>query len=200
MFKFFARLARLFAAKSTAVTGHRADRVRLTIDAEGWLHGTNVVHYPSVRCYDLHSGAPEGIVWHYTATKVGTAKSLAKRIRTYKRGKDRAASWHVLIAHDGTIYQSVPFLKGAWHCAKGRPTTGIWRTNRCTVGIELEGMGDEFSPAQKGAAWRLWSVLQDIYDMLPEFTRLRHSDLDPKRRKDPGPVWTAIMADWEPAR
>ena len=162
----------------------------LWIDDEGWLHGFGVVRYPSIRSYELTSDGPIGIVWHYTATNVGTAKSLAKRIRKYRRGKDRAASWHVVIAEDGTIYQSVPFERGAWHCGRGR--IDGHRVNKCTAGIEMEGQGTVFSSPQKSAAARLTQALVDKYDITRARCGLDHSQFDPKRRADAGPYWSKI--------
>lgn len=157
------------------------------VDGKGWLEGEGVVRYPSVRASALTSGEPLGIVWHYTATRVGSAQSLAKRIRSYRRGVDRAASWHVLIADDGTIYQSVEFLRGAWHCARGK--IDGHRVNRCTIGIELEGFGKNFSLEQVEAAEAVVAAIVNAYDLERDRCAYDHSDFDPKRRSDAGPVW-----------
>jgi N-acetyl-anhydromuramyl-L-alanine amidase AmpD len=160
----------------------------LEIDAEGWLVGDTVRLYPSVRSSALVAPEPLAIVWHYTATDIGTAKSLARRIRKYRRGKDRAASWHVIVADDGTLYQSVPFVRGSWHCRRGR--IAGHRTNACSVGVELEGYGMAFSEAQTRAAGALLGVLVEEYRISRHNAGIGHSDLDPKRRSDPGSLWS----------
>lgn len=174
-----------------AVTGHVEPATgpeALDVDAEGWLVGSGVELVPSVRSSPL--SAPQGpiaVVWHYTATDVGTAASLARRIRTYKRGVDRAASWHVLVGADGVLRQSVACMRGAWHCAKG--TIGGHRVNSCSVGVELEGHGSVFTPAQIVAAERLLRALVATYPITREHAGHGHVEFDPARRADPGPLW-----------
>lgn len=109
----------------------------LTVSDDGWLQGEGVRKYPSSRCYSKLStkdGKPTAIVWHWTAVQVDSDK-LAKRIQT-----GEGSSWHVLIAKDGSLIQSVPFIKGAWHCAAGK-IDGI-APNRCSVGVEMENLGE----------------------------------------------------------
>ncbi len=90
----------------------------MKIDKEGWLEpgdgDPKVTRLPTIRTYRLLVPAPLGIVWHWTAGRGGPgfAEALARRAQTYQRGIDRAASWHVLVARDGAIYQSAPFLVG----------------------------------------------------------------------------------------
>lgn len=181
-------LALFRRARLEPVTGHdQPGMVGLEVDAEGWLAGPGVKLYPSVRNSRLTTTSPIGIVWHYTATDHGTAHRMAKRIRTYKRGKDRAASWHVCVAADGTLYQSVSFLRGAWHCRRG--SIGGHRINACTVGIELEGHGDFYPEAQLDGAARLIQALRDAYPISRENAQLGHADFDPERRSDPGELW-----------
>jgi N-acetyl-anhydromuramyl-L-alanine amidase AmpD len=121
----------------------------MKIDERGWLATdegeTAVKRYPTVRTYELAAPAPLGIVWHYTAGRggAGFAEGLAKRAQTFRRGIDRPASWHVLIAKDGVIYQSAPFNVGTWHV--GRPGVIAGRRfdniNHATIGCELENAG-----------------------------------------------------------
>ena len=174
------------------ITGHPeppAGPDDLDVDPEGWLVGTRVERVPSVRHSPLSTPqGPIAIVWHFTATDHGTARSLARRIRSYKRGVDRAASWHVIVAHDGVIWQSVPLLRGAWHCAKG--TIAGHRVNACSIGVELEGRGYTFSHDQVWAAGLLVRTLRETYDIQPEQAGHGHSEFDPKRRSDPGPIWS----------
>lgn len=180
-----------------AITGHVEPELspdHLEIDAEGWLVGAGVEHVPSVRHSPLSTAqGPIAIVWHYTATDHGTARALSRRIRTYRRAVDRAASWHVIVAHDGVLWQSVPMLRGAWHCAKG--AIAGHRVNACSVGIELEGHGDDFPEQQVRAAERLVRALRDAYRIESTNADRGHREFDPSRRRDPGPAWEAMLPD-----
>jgi N-acetyl-anhydromuramyl-L-alanine amidase AmpD len=173
------------------VTGHveaSPDPDALELDAEGFLVGDRVQLVPSVRSSALSTPqGPIAIVWHYTATDHGTAPSLARRIRAYKRGVDRAASWHVCIGYDGVLWQSVSCMRGAWHCAKG--TIQGHRVNSCSVGIELEGHGTLFPTAQVRAAERLLRALVAAYPIEREHAGHGHVEFDPSRRSDPGPIF-----------
>ena len=169
----------------------RAQDDDLAIDPEGWLTGPSVEIVPSVRHSPLSTHGPIAIVWHYTATERGTARALARRIRSYQTGVDRAASWHVCIGNDGVLWQSVSFTRGSWHCGKG--TIEGHRVNRCSVGIELEGHGDAFPARQVLAAVRLVHALAAVYPIAREHAAYGHSQFDPKRRSDPGPVWMAEL-------
>lgn len=193
------------------VTGHVADLADdLQVDGEGWLVGPGVERVPSVRHSPLTAREPFAILWHFTATRPGTARSLAKRIRTYRKRIDRAASWHVIVAQDGKLWQSVPFLRGAWHCARGTIRSQYWsghtrfwdsdvdnvahRINSCAIGIELEALdGQSFPWQQVDAATRLVRALVDAYPIYPTNAGLSHSMFDPARRTDPGPVWEAML-------
>jgi N-acetyl-anhydromuramyl-L-alanine amidase AmpD len=176
------------------VTGHVEPEPtpdHLEVDAEGWLVGVGVERVPSVRHSPLSTPhGPIAIVTHYTAVKPGVP--LWNRIRKYKRGVDRAASWHLLIEESGAIYQSVSFLRGAWHCAKGR--IDGHRVNACSVGIELAGFGTEFSDRQIQAFERVLRALVEEYRMARQHACYAHSAFDPERRSDPGPLWMAEIA------
>jgi len=192
----FAWLRKFLSAflKQKALTGHvepDPDAARLE---NGWLHGLGVVRYPSVRHSSSSIDSPIGIVWHYTATAPGTAKSLAKRIQKFDAKKDRAASWHFLVATDGVIYQSVSVFEGAWHCKGSLEYDGSnFRVNGCTIGIELEGFGKVFTAAQTKSALELAEFLSNEFHMDNECVKFKHSQFDPKRRSDPGPIWGSIL-------
>lgn len=97
----------------------------LSIDADGWIHDERpgdaliVERIPSPRSSALHrdckDGRIEGVMWHWTATGAGTSHGLAKRISKPVAEGERASSWHIAIARNGTIYQSVPLTRGSWH-------------------------------------------------------------------------------------
>jgi hypothetical protein len=120
--------------------------VSLSFGADGWLPaGPGVVPVPTVRTCRLEVDLPLAVVWHGTggACRPGYGERLARRIQTYRRGVDRPASWHLLVARDGTIYQSAPLSVGTWHVGRpgqlgGRAFRNI---NAATVGVELENAG-----------------------------------------------------------
>ncbi len=185
----FDELAAILRRPGAPVTGHPEppeEPGALVLDEEGWLHGDSVELWPSPRHSARTSGPPRGVVWHVTAMKLGTR--LWKKIETYDRKRDRAASWHLLIEADGRLYQSVSFERAAWHCLAGIAAGG--RPNQTTVGIELAAADckqTDWPDPQVGAAMRVLRVLADRYEMRREHVAYAHSDLDPKRRADPGP-------------
>lgn len=159
----------------------------MKITPEGWLEEAAqgfpaLVRVPSVRSTDLDlaaRGKPLGLVWHWTAGPCAGPKfapALAEEIRTYAPGKDRAASWHVLVAKDGRIFQSVPFLRGSWHVGRpgrigGAPERdgASWKApvswssgtlfaniNRATVGVELENSGRLEKVGDAFYRWPFW--------------------------------------------
>lgn len=167
----------------------------LRVNAEGWLVGKGVKLMPSAPSWyggkmKTSDGKPQAIVAHYSATKHGTAISMAKkRLKPYPGKPERLASWHVSIDGDGLLVQQVPFINQAWHAGKGRGIPDLGNPNACSIGIELVGHGDEFPLAQVEAAKELWRVLVKTYPIERKNAHWQHSTLDPDRRKDPGPVW-----------
>lgn len=121
----------------------------LTIDQEGWLVGHNVVQIPAkdpegnVR-FSYANVTLTAIVWHYTAMLV-SAKTHADNMRSdAQKHRDRQASAHLFIDDDGTIYQCIPFSRGAWHVGpdpKKRHYIGGVPANRCAAGIEVRNAG-----------------------------------------------------------
>jgi N-acetyl-anhydromuramyl-L-alanine amidase AmpD len=183
-------------------TGHK-EPIPVWVDDEGWLRGDGVKLVPShsswhYRNLSTPDSEPIATVLHYTATDPGTAKSMSVRRKKKRKEGQRAASWHVCVGADGTLWQIVSFHKGAFHCRKGSiaqpppiPAGGRkWhRVNKCTVGIELEGHGKEFPEAQVKGAEALIRALVDRYGITRENCMHNHSDFDPQRRSDAGPVW-----------
>ena len=121
----------------------------MKVDDAGWLIGADGdpvgKRFPTVRTYPLLPPVPLGLVWHTTDERGGPgyAEALARRAQAYRPGIDRPASWHVLIAKDGAIYQSAPFTVGTWHVGKAGIIAGrrFGNVNHATVGIELENAG-----------------------------------------------------------
>jgi len=155
----------------------------MKVDNAGWLvqeaGDPQVLKVQSIRVCTLDVPAPLGIVWHWTGGRCTTpthAPALADSIRTYDKSKDTAASWNILIAKDGRIFQSVPVGMGSWHVGKpgrigGPPVKmpdGKWdatqfapgkllgNINRGTVGVELENSGRLIMSGGKFYAWPYW--------------------------------------------
>lgn len=76
---------------------------------------------------------PRGIVIHYTA-----GNSAKSSIDWWREGK--SASAHVVIDRDGTVYQTVPFNRIAWHAGRSsyRNFNGL---NEYAIGIEIANWG-----------------------------------------------------------
>ena len=137
----------------------------MKIDEQGWLapeDGDPVVkRYPTVRIYSLTVPNPLGIVWHWTAGRGGPGfgETLARHAQTYQRGIDRPASWHVLVAKDGVIYQSAPFSVGTWHVGCPGLIAGhrFPNINRATVGCELENAGRLRKIGDHFFCWPYWT-------------------------------------------
>jgi hypothetical protein len=136
----------------------------MRVDATGWIAGAERVE--SKRSILLSVAKPLGIVWHWTGG--GDPAALCRRIRALpppahastrernaasQRGiEPAAASWHLLIGRDGVVRQSAPLTLGTWHVGRSGVIGGKLREiNRCTVGIELDNLG-EVTPAP-GGGW-----------------------------------------------
>lgn len=77
------------------------------------------------------------------------------------------ASIHYLIMRDGTIYDSVPEEKRAWHAGKGKMPGGETDPNSCSIGIEFEntsngkGVVQDYPEAQmRAGAWLVHDIME----------------------------------------
>jgi N-acetyl-anhydromuramyl-L-alanine amidase AmpD len=129
----------------------------MIIDDKGWVVASDasekIVKRPTVRVGRLKVPHAAGIVWHWTGGYgASLAENLSKSIQTYdggvkRGGKDRSASWHALIARDGTLYTHAPTTIATWHAGdnspKGGTIAGVHYTNVnvATFGVELENAG-----------------------------------------------------------
>ncbi len=175
----------------------RTGDLRITAD---WLTGpgvTRIEAHPTWYGPLLTTGAPRGIVAHYTATDPGTAVTMAKHRVPALAPDDRVASWHLTIETDGSVVQMIPFSHVAWHAGSStaKPVPGLGQANYNTVGIELVGYGKSFTTAQVESAKRVWRAIVQRYGIKREYAMLQHSVIDPERRDDPGPVWAEQHAE-----
>lgn len=137
----------------------------MQVSDRGWLLSDiagepRVVQIPTVRTTALEVPRPLGIVWHWTAGRCGPgfAEGCCKEIEHYDPTKDRAASWHFLIAKDGTIFQCASCLVGTWHVGRAgaigdHPSVNV---NRCTIGVELENAGRLLKLGPRCYCWPYW--------------------------------------------
>lgn len=165
----------------------------LIVNADGWLEGEGVEiikshrswHYPRL---STPTGDPIAIVVHASATKPGTAVSMARRRTKSRKPTDRAASWHLSIEADGAIVQMASCEVGTWHAAG--QIKGAGPANRVSVGIEL--IGHEKGPwpkEQVDNAKRVWRAIVQSYGIKRSLALVPHAVIDPARRSDPGAVF-----------
>lgn len=141
----------------------------LAIDEKGWLSGADVEHFPSPRQQALATvdSVPHFITSHWTATGPGTGRSCARRAMKMPAEGQHVGSWHVLICRDGSILQSIPFRRGAWHAGGksalkfAKTKVGQWfpsptgkvSMNALGVGVEFEVVGEV---RKVGPVWMGW--------------------------------------------
>jgi hypothetical protein len=140
------------------------------------------------------------IIAHNT---VGTdSRNYLSRGGDWPGGFDRRVSIHSLIRKDGVLYRYVPDDRGANHAGYGTmpaPWSSI-NPNLCTIGFELEnasnGMGrvDPYTePQLLTMGWEINRIRAKHGNLLPI---LRHTDIDPARRKDTVNLTVADMEHW----
>ena len=105
---------------------------------------------------------------------------------SFKDLEDLKVSSHLFIRRSGEVIQFVPFNKKAWHAGKSRYKERE-NFNEFSIGIELEGSVDDFYTDNQYD--RLKIVIQELKELYPSIKDsniLRHSDIAPDRKNDPG--------------
>ncbi|WP_340105913.1 N-acetylmuramoyl-L-alanine amidase [Rhodohalobacter sp. 8-1] len=94
----------------------------------------------------FEEGLPDTIVIHYTA-----GPSVSSAVNTFKDPSVEASA-HVVIDHDGSITQLIPFNKIGWHAGE---SSWLDRTdlNNYSIGIEIVNAG---RLEKTGSVWRSW--------------------------------------------
>lgn len=116
------------------------------LSKDGWLVAEEgdqpLVVLPSVRATKLTMKVPRAVIWHWSGP-IEHAQQEVERIQTYDPNTDKPRSWHILIAKDGTIYQSLSLITAGWHMQKGGMIgMNYYRAlNKATVAIVLENEG-----------------------------------------------------------
>jgi N-acetylmuramoyl-L-alanine amidase len=159
-----------------------------------------------------HGGpiTPHFIVWHYTACSAASARAafLSPRLKV---------SAHFMVLEDGQIEQFVSCDHAAWHAGKSS-WDGRIGMNNFSIGIELVNPGplqgepprslygtrhegEVVTLAKPGGGSQMWAAYPEAQllaaDWLAEQicgaysieAMLRHSDVAPNRKIDPGPAF-----------
>ncbi len=133
---------------------------------------------------------PNFVVIHYTGSDSTTA---ALRVLS---SPQPGVSAHYLIVRDGTLIQLVDERARAWHAGESRWGSSV-DLNSASIGIELDNNGREPYPQTQIDA--LLSLLSDLSRRyrIPAANYLGHSDVAPRRKVDPGPLfpWRTLAAN-----
>jgi N-acetylmuramoyl-L-alanine amidase len=137
-----------------------------------------------------HGGVikPEIIVIHYTGD-IGTGGLQ------WLTAKESRVSAHLWIAKTGVIWQLLPFNIKAWHAGVSE-YDGRSNVNDFSIGIENQGIGDEWPEAQIQANIGVIKALYAAYNIAD---CVGHEDVAPGRKADPGPryPWKRIFPEWD---
>ena len=193
-----------------------SDLNKFVVSQEHWLKGPGVISIQIHKSWYYQDdplrtikGIPAGIMWHWSWTGSNTALGMAKRRQKdfkiiaseHKRANPtlkplQASSWHVSVEKKGTMVQMVPFNRGSWHAGKGNLYTGPGvkhpaAPNRCLIGVELIGFGDDYPEEQVVAAGALTRALVRAYAFTREQCIHEHRHFAPGRKRDCGEPWTS---------
>lgn len=104
-------------------------------------------------------------------------------------------SSHFFIRRTGELIQFVPTHRRAWHAGRSS-FRGREQCNDYSIGIELEGADDiVYSPLQYRVLVQLCQTLMQAYPTIDYRNIVRHSDISPGRKTDPGNAfeWNNFM-------
>ena len=105
---------------------------------------------------------------------------------SFKDLEDLKVSSHLFIRRSGEVIQFVPFNKKAWHAGKSRYKERE-NFNEFSIGIELEGSVDDiYTDKQYDRLKIVIQELKELYPSIQDSNILRHSDIAPDRKNDPG--------------
>jgi len=170
----------------------------LCVDGAGWLQGPGVRYDASPkssRAPILESTGPVLVVSHGTATArvdQGGHPIAPALLAAIRKAGGRDASWHLLVDPEGTVWQSIPLLRGAWHAGSesaARVVIGTRRVavNLCSVGIEYINAGEVRRVDSVWSTRRLaWGTAEPAWRSWP-FGGQKPSASAPDGR-GPGPV------------
>jgi N-acetyl-anhydromuramyl-L-alanine amidase AmpD len=141
------------------------------------INSINNEHNPKRSLTDIKS-----VVLHHTGS-AGTDEANKKYLN-----KDDYVSAHYLIGKDGKVYQLMDDNIIAYHAGvssyKGLETKNN-SLNWCTLGIEINSNGFDFTDEQKKSVKELAQFLMKKYN-IPYTMVLGHKNIAPGRKVDPG--------------
>ena len=106
--------------------------------------------------------------------------------KNFKDLEGLKVSSHLFIRRSGEVIQFVPFDKKAWHAGKSKYKERE-NFNDFSIGIELEGSIDDiYTEMQYQRLKIVIQELKQLYPSIKDSNILRHSDIAPDRKKDPG--------------
>jgi N-acetylmuramoyl-L-alanine amidase len=121
---------------------------------------------------------PELVVIHYTGDN-GTG---GLQWLTTKGSK---VSAHLWISKSGVVWQLLPFNTRGWHAGVSS-YDGCSDVNSFSIGIENQGIGDEWPEAQIQTNIDVLIALHKFYSIQ---ATVGHCDVAPDRKVDPGPLY-----------
>ena len=129
---------------------------------------------------------PNCLILHYTGMP-SAAAAIA-----WLRNPDSQVSSHYVVEEDGAIFQLVAEERRAWHAG-----VGVWKgehdINSASIGIEIVNPGHDFGrpPFADAAIEATIALCRDICARhgIPPERVLAHSDIAPKRKRDPGEMF-----------
>ena len=105
---------------------------------------------------------------------------------SFKDLENLKVSSHLFIRRSGEVIQFVPFNKKAWHAGKSKYKERE-NFNEFSIGIELEGSVDDiYTDNQYDRLKIVIQELKELYPSIQDSNILRHSDIAPDRKNDPG--------------
>lgn len=140
--------------------------------------------HPSANFGPRRDGAkPTILLLHYTGV------STAAKAISWLANPASEVSCHYVIDDDGRITQMVAEEMRAWHAGAGS-WAGNADINSSSIGIEIQNVGHEagYPPFPKRQIAAVIGLCQDIIGRhgIRAERVLAHSDIAPKRKKDPG--------------
>jgi len=189
-----------------------APRRQLAIDERGYANLARQVRSPNrdarpagttVNLLVVHGiSLPPGEFGGDGILRLFTNRLEARAHPSYAAIATLKVSAHFLIRRDGALIQFVGCFDRAWHAGvsswKGRE-----RCNDFSIGIELEGAdANPYAPAQYGSLAHLVAALRRWSPALAMAPIVRHSDVAPGRKTDPGPAfdWGLLAQSLEAVR
>jgi N-acetylmuramoyl-L-alanine amidase len=148
------------------------------------------------------------LVIHFTS-----GASAESSIQFWRTPAAKAASAHLVIDRDGTVYQTRPFDRTCGHAGVSE-WQGFKNLNTCTIGIELANAGNDARLAQRwtklplvsakhknGGPYKRWeayplaqlaaceAVSKALVTRYHLDDIVGHDDIAPTRKNDPGPAF-----------